>query len=98
MRRSSRGRPGPATGAGVGTLAGVAEPYAPHSFAAGYDRWEQGTAAQGIEYVTTRRIVEELGVAPCDVRMVRAHLLTAGPARSVPSLWRLFPGRAPGKG
>ncbi|MEU2431547.1 DUF1152 domain-containing protein [Streptomyces sp. NPDC007861] len=51
--------------------------------------WEQHTAAAGIEYVTTRRFSEELGLPKSELRALRSHLENTAPARSVPPLWRL---------
>ncbi|WP_457029560.1 hypothetical protein [Kitasatospora sp. P5_F3] len=52
-----------------------------------YTDWAARTAARGIEYVTTRRITEELGLTPADSRLLRVELRVAG--RHVPPLWRI---------
>ncbi|MGW4647240.1 DUF1152 domain-containing protein [Kitasatospora sp. NPDC004289] len=65
-------------------------PFDPAAFAT----WEDGTAALGVEYVTTRRITEELDLTPAATRHLRAWLSAARPDRSAPPLWRLRPRRS----
>ncbi|MEU8566816.1 DUF1152 domain-containing protein [Streptomyces pathocidini] len=51
--------------------------------------WEQHTAATGIQYVTTRRFAEELGLSQGALTALRNQLKNTAPARSVPPLWQL---------
>ncbi|MFJ8042119.1 DUF1152 domain-containing protein [Kitasatospora sp. NPDC096147] len=68
-------------------------PFDPAAFAI----WEAGTAALGVEYVTTRRITEELDLAPSAVRALRDWLATDHPGRAAAPLWRLRPLARPGR-
>ncbi|GAA1534787.1 hypothetical protein GCM10009730_50070 [Streptomyces albidochromogenes] len=54
-----------------------------------YTAWERDTLADGIAYVTTRRIVEELDLGAAEAGDLFAALRTAAPVRRVPPLWRL---------
>ncbi|MFH8407008.1 DUF1152 domain-containing protein [Streptomyces sp. NPDC018019] len=71
---------------------------APEDAASLYRRfveWEQHTAATGIEYATTRRFAEELGLSKETLTTLRSHLENTAPARSVPPLWQLHPDGRP---
>ncbi|NDZ83609.1 DUF1152 domain-containing protein [Streptomyces sp. SID10853] len=84
--RARAARPGPETSESPGGHAAPGEPRPlPERFAA----WERRTAADGIAYVTTRRIAEELALSPTELAELRHHLSTASPSRHVPPLWRL---------
>ncbi|MBB4951408.1 hypothetical protein F4556_006943 [Kitasatospora gansuensis] len=52
-----------------------------------FGTWAARTAAMGIEYVTTRRITEELALTAGESVLLQAHLRSAG--RQVAPLWRL---------
>ncbi|MET9953700.1 DUF1152 domain-containing protein [Streptomyces sp. NPDC006339] len=54
-----------------------------------YAAWERGTRADGIEYVTTRRIIEELALSGAEAQALLHELGRATPPRRVPPLWRL---------
>ncbi|MFD7666816.1 DUF1152 domain-containing protein [Streptomyces sp. NPDC059788] len=54
-------------------------------------QWERHTAATGIQYATTRRFAEELGLSQEALPVLRRHLENSAPARSVPPLWQLRP-------
>ncbi|MFK8844158.1 DUF1152 domain-containing protein [Streptomyces sp. Ac-502] len=51
--------------------------------------WERHTAATGIQYATTRRFAEELGLPAAALLALRRQLQHTAPARSEPPLWRL---------
>ncbi len=84
--RDRAARMGPTT-----TPAGAVgdRPVAPQALAERFTQWERRTVRSGVAYVTTRRIVEELGLGQAEFAVLRAHLRTTAPARHVPPLWRL---------
>ncbi|MCJ0874266.1 DUF1152 domain-containing protein [Streptomyces sp. AP-93] len=51
--------------------------------------WERDTLAEGITYVTTRRIAEELDLSSAETRGLLDVLRVTSPLRHVPPLWRL---------
>ncbi|KUL35429.1 hypothetical protein ADL22_27320 [Streptomyces sp. NRRL F-4489] len=89
--------PGPVTGpaappatsapAGHPATASHAAPLPPVSVR--FASWERRTARAGISYVTSRRIVEELGLDHAAWAELRSHLRAASPSREAAPLWRL---------
>lgn len=51
--------------------------------------WERDTLAQGIAYVTTRRIAEELELTGAQTHRLLNDLRRTAPTRQTPPLWRL---------
>ncbi|RKN38990.1 DUF1152 domain-containing protein [Streptomyces hoynatensis] len=64
----------------------------PAALDAEFAAWERRTAATGVEYVTTRRIAEELGLSRPALTGLLGRLRAAAPPRHAPPLWRLCPG------
>ncbi|MCY0934963.1 hypothetical protein [Streptomyces sp. H34-S4] len=54
-----------------------------------FGAWEADTLAEGVEYVTTRRIAEELGLTAGETRTLLGTLRAQTPVRQAPPLWRL---------
>ncbi|MFJ6247307.1 MULTISPECIES: DUF1152 domain-containing protein [unclassified Streptomyces] len=54
-----------------------------------FGRWERSRLAEGLDYVTTRRITEELALAPLEADDLYRNLRAGAPPRRVPPLWRL---------
>ncbi|MFL9683708.1 DUF1152 domain-containing protein [Streptomyces sp. KL110A] len=54
-----------------------------------YTAWERAMLADGLTYVTTRRIVEDLGLSASEAHALFTTLRATEPARRVPPLWRL---------
>ncbi|MEU3725685.1 DUF1152 domain-containing protein [Streptomyces sp. NPDC031705] len=59
----------------------------PHEVRAGFAAWERAARAEGLAYVTTRRIVEELALTAGEARA----LFAAPGDRAAAPLWRLGP-------
>ena len=57
--------------------------------------WERATLAEGIEYVTSRRITKELELAPTEARLLLDELRTGSPVRRAAPLWKPAPDRIP---
>ncbi|MGW6535454.1 DUF1152 domain-containing protein [Streptomyces sp. NPDC055011] len=54
-----------------------------------YTAWERAMLADGLAYVTTRRIVEGLDLTAPEAHTLLTTLRASTPARRVPPLWRL---------
>ncbi len=64
-------------------------PADPATLLARFAAWEQARSAEGLGYVTTRRITEELALTPPEAADLYRVLRTETPPRRVPPLWRL---------
>ncbi|MDX2388980.1 DUF1152 domain-containing protein [Streptomyces sp. DK15] len=73
-----------------------AAPRSTATLRARFAAWERDTLAEGIEYVTTRRITEELGLTPTEARLLLDDLRTGLPVRRSVPLWKLTADRGPG--
>lgn len=62
-----------------------------------FGAWEADTLAEGVEYVTTRRIAEELGLTGDETRTLPGTLRAQTPVRQAPPLWRLAGTPAPAR-
>ncbi|MFB8076680.1 DUF1152 domain-containing protein [Streptomyces sp. NPDC056013] len=56
-----------------------------------YLAFEHARRAEGLAYVTTRRITEDLALTPTEADALYASLATGSPTRRVAPLWRLAP-------
>ncbi|MFF4317891.1 DUF1152 domain-containing protein [Streptomyces sp. NPDC001568] len=92
-----RRRAAHAAGVGASPAPG-ASPAAPRSVGAVRARfaaWERATLADGIEYVTSRRITEELELSSTEADVLLDELRAGSPVRRAAPLWKLAPDRVP---
>ncbi|MFF6869555.1 DUF1152 domain-containing protein [Streptomyces sp. NPDC090109] len=64
-------------------------PEDPEALLARFTAWERSRLAEGLDYVTTRRITEELALTPPEAAGLYRTLRAGTPPRRVPPLWRL---------
>ncbi|MET9931393.1 MULTISPECIES: DUF1152 domain-containing protein [unclassified Streptomyces] len=64
-------------------------PADPGTLLARFTAWERSRLAEGLGYVTTRRITEELALTPPEAAGLYRTLRAEVPPRRVPPLWRL---------
>ncbi|MEU9026654.1 DUF1152 domain-containing protein [Streptomyces sp. NPDC048383] len=74
---------------GVRAPQAPATPRSAETVRAGFAAWERAALAEGIAYVTTRRIVEELELGPAEAGLLLDELRTGSPERRAAPLWKL---------
>ncbi|MFF5426332.1 MULTISPECIES: DUF1152 domain-containing protein [unclassified Streptomyces] len=64
-------------------------PADPETLLATFREWERARRTEGLDYVTTRRITEELALTTVEAIRLQESLRAEAPPRRVPPLWRL---------